>query len=70
MYVSKKVRAAVVQRLCDHGGTLTIDKADRAQQHIWGVLDAMAVLGDIRVHGEDRHFVIYRLNPSDPEPRP
>jgi len=45
MYVSKKVRAAVVQRLCDHGGTLTIDKADRAQQHIWGVLDAMAVLG-------------------------
>lgn len=36
MYVLQKVRAAVVQRLCDHGGTLTIDKEDRAQQHIWG----------------------------------
>ncbi len=70
MYVSKKVRAAMVQRLCDHGGTLTVDKEDRAQRHIWAALDAMAVLGDIRVQAEDRHFVTYRLNPPDREPCP
>ncbi len=61
MYVSTKVRAAVLQRLCDHGGTLTVDKQDPVQRAIWGVLDALAVLGDIQVQAEDRHFVTYRL---------
>ena len=70
MYVSQKVRAAVVQRLCDHGGTLTVDKEDGAQRPIWGVLDAMAVLGDIRVQAEDRHFVTYCLNLPDLESPP
>ncbi len=70
MYVSHKVRAAVLQRLCDHGGTLTVDKEDRAQRPIWEVLDALAVRGAIRVQAGDRHFVTYCLNLPDLESPP
>ncbi len=70
MYVSRKVRATVLQRLGDHGGTLTVDKHGPAQRAIWGSLDALAVLGDIRVQAEDRYFVTYRLPPANPTPHP
>jgi hypothetical protein len=35
MYVSRKVRATVLQRLGDHGGTLTVDNHGPAQRAIW-----------------------------------
>ena len=57
MYVSKKVRVALVQRLRDHGGTLTVEKGAPAQQDLRNLLDQLAILGDIYVQAEDRQAV-------------
>ncbi len=61
MQYSKKVRVALVQRLRDHGGTLTIEKDDPAQQEIRDLLDHLSILGHIYVQAEDRQAVTYSL---------
>ncbi len=61
MYVSRKVRTTLMQRFRDHGGRLTIEKGDPAQQDLRNLLDHLAILGDIYVQAEDRHAVTYSL---------
>lgn len=67
MQYSKKARTALMQRLHDCGGTLTIEKGEPSQHDVRNLLDHMAILGDVYVQAENTRSVTYSLTPPERE---